>query len=108
MPGSHSYLVKVRARVGVRVKARARMRVTVRVRARDCPASPLAAHHSPFTLTAHLSPFTLIFTLTLAPTLALTLTRYEWLPGMRELCTELQGEGVPMAAMSNYPAPWYE
>ncbi len=25
---------------------------------------------------------------------------------MRELCTELQGAGVPMAAMSNYPAPW--
>ena len=33
-------------------------------------------------------------------------SRYEWLPGMRELCTELQGAGVPMAAMSNYPAPW--
>ena len=32
--------------------------------------------------------------------------RYEWLPGMQELCTELQGAGVPMAAMSNYPAPW--
>ena len=32
--------------------------------------------------------------------------RYEWLPGMKELCTELQSAGVPLAAMSNYPAPW--
>jgi len=33
-------------------------------------------------------------------------THYEWLPGMRELAAELQAAGVPMAAFSNYPAPW--
>mmetsp|Transcript_10850 Transcript_10850/g.22034 ORF Transcript_10850/g.22034 Transcript_10850/m.22034 type:complete len:221 (-) Transcript_10850:70-732(-) len=33
-------------------------------------------------------------------------SRYEWMPGMYQLCTELQSAGVPMAAMSNYPAPW--
>ena len=27
--------------------------------------------------------------------------RYEWLPGMKELCTELQDAGVQMAACSN-------
>ena len=31
---------------------------------------------------------------------------YQWLPGMRELAAELQGAGVPLAAFSNYPAPW--
>ena len=32
--------------------------------------------------------------------------RYKWLPGMRELATDLKAAGVPMAAFSNYPAPW--
>ena len=32
--------------------------------------------------------------------------RYVWMPGMRELATDLQAAGVPMAAFSNYPAPW--
>jgi HAD superfamily hydrolase (TIGR01509 family) len=32
--------------------------------------------------------------------------RYAWLPGMRELASELKAAGVPMAAFSNYPAPW--
>lgn len=31
---------------------------------------------------------------------------FEWMPGMRELATELRAAGVPMAAFSNYPAPW--
>ena len=34
------------------------------------------------------------------------LEKYEWLPGMRELATDLRAAGVPMAAFSNYPAPW--
>lgn len=32
--------------------------------------------------------------------------RYEWLPGMAELCQELKVAGVAMAACSNYPSPW--
>ena len=32
--------------------------------------------------------------------------RYAWLPGMRELASELAAAGVPLAAFSNYPAPW--
>uniref|UniRef100_A0A7S2DAW0 Uncharacterized protein n=1 Tax=Haptolina brevifila TaxID=156173 RepID=A0A7S2DAW0_9EUKA len=32
--------------------------------------------------------------------------KYEWLPGMKELCTELKGLGVPMGTFSNYPAEW--
>ena len=32
--------------------------------------------------------------------------RYEWQPGMRELCAELQAARVPMAAFSNYPQQW--
>lgn len=32
--------------------------------------------------------------------------RYEWLPGMRELCADLAAAHVPMATFSNYPAPW--
>lgn len=32
--------------------------------------------------------------------------KYEWLPGMRELASDLRAAGVPMAAFSNYPAPW--
>lgn len=31
---------------------------------------------------------------------------YAWLPGMRELAAELAAAQVPMAAFSNYPAPW--
>lgn len=31
---------------------------------------------------------------------------YRWIDGMRELCTELREQGVPMALFSNYPAPW--
>ena len=32
--------------------------------------------------------------------------RYDWVAGMRELAKELKLHGVPMAAFSNYPAPW--
>ena len=32
--------------------------------------------------------------------------RYAWVPGMRELLTELRGLGVQLATCSNYPAPW--
>ena len=31
---------------------------------------------------------------------------YQWMPGMHELTSELRAGGVPMAAFSNYPAPW--
>ena len=31
---------------------------------------------------------------------------YEWLPGMKELCTELRDMGVLMGTFSNYPAEW--
>ena len=32
--------------------------------------------------------------------------RYEWMPGMHSLCVSLREAGVPMAAVSNYPAEW--
>lgn len=32
--------------------------------------------------------------------------RYAWLPGMRELATDLNAAGVQMAAFSNYPKEW--
>ena len=32
--------------------------------------------------------------------------RYAWVPGMRELLSELRRLGVPLAACSNYPAQW--
>ena len=31
---------------------------------------------------------------------------YKWLPGMKELCTELRDMGVPMGTFTNYPAEW--
>ena len=33
-------------------------------------------------------------------------SHYEWLPGMRELATDLHAAGVPMATFSNYPKEW--
>ena len=41
-----------------------------------------------------------------ARVLAYLRQKYHWLPGMKELATELRAAGVQMAAFSNYPAPW--